>query len=181
MKYLNLKSTLFCLIGVAFTISCSQKQETELRKTNYSDSTIIDDKPESELFSLLEPDETGINFVNTLVETNDQNYKSFAYLYIGGGVAIGDINNDGLQDIFFGGSQQPCRLYLNQGDFKFKDITEASGINRNNGFRTGVNMVDINADGFLDIYVCVSGFFQDDFRKNILYINNGNNTFFRKG
>lgn len=180
MKYLNLKSALLCLIGIAFTISCSQKQETELRKTNYSDNSVIDDKPESELFSLLGPDETNINFVNTLVETNDQNYKSFAYLYIGGGVAIGDINNDGLQDIFFGGNQQPCRLYLNQGDFKFKDITESAGINRNHGFRTGVNMVDINADGFLDIYICVSGFFQDDFRKNILYINNGNNTFSEK-
>lgn len=100
MKYLNLKSALLCLIGIAFTISCSQKQETELRKTNYSDNSVIDDKPESELFTLLGPDETNINFVNTLVETKDQNYKSFAYLYIGGGVAIGDINNDGLQDIF---------------------------------------------------------------------------------
>jgi hypothetical protein len=168
------------MILLLFTSACKPKQETEVRNTQFSDVTNDDDTPETELFTLLGPDETKIDFVNTLVETNDQNYKSFAYIYNGSGVAVGDINNDGLQDLLFGANQQPCRLYLNEGNFKFKDITASAGLTKNHGFRTGVNMADVNGDGFLDIYICVSGYFQDDFRKNILYINNGNNTFTEK-
>lgn len=180
MKHNASRSLHLSIIILLFSIACKQKQETEVRNTQFSDVTSDDGLPETALFTLLGADETKIDFVNTLVETNDQNYKSFAYIYNGSGIAVGDINNDGLQDLFFGANQQPCRLYINEGNFKFKDITASAGLTKNHGFRTGVNMADVNGDGFLDIYICVSGYFQDDYRKNILYINNGNNTFTEK-
>jgi hypothetical protein len=166
---------IFCLL---FLIACSKKQEVEVRDVVLNENNDGKDVSlETELFSLLSPETTGINFANALMEDNNQNYRSFAYMYNGSGVAIGDINNDGLQDILFGANQLFCRLYLNQGNFKFKDITESAGLNYTQAYKTGVNMVDINGDGFLDIYVCISGFYEDKYRKNLLYINNGNSTF----
>jgi hypothetical protein len=129
------------------------------------------------LFSLLDKGDTGIDFRNILQEDSDMNVMNYSYFYNGGGVAIGDINNDGLQDILFTGNMVKNRLYLNKGNLKFEDITAASGIADNQGWCTGATMVDINGDGNLDIYICRSADVDPDRRKNLLLINNGNLTF----
>jgi enediyne biosynthesis protein E4 len=129
------------------------------------------------LFTVLDSNATNINFINQITETEEFNFLLYEYLQNGGGVAIGDINNDGLDDIYFSGNTVFNRLYLNLGDFKFKDITESAGVNGGMGFKTGVTMSDVNGDGLLDIYVCKSAISDPAFRKNILYINNGDLTF----
>jgi enediyne biosynthesis protein E4 len=131
-------------------------------------------------FTLLPSSNTGIVFRNDITETPTMFYYLNEYLYNGGGVSIGDINNDGLQDIYFSSTKGYNKLYLNLGDFKFKDITEAAGVNGGDGIKTGINMVDINGDGFLDIMICKSGYKDAAQRKKILYINNGNQTFINK-
>ncbi|MBI3134781.1 MAG: VCBS repeat-containing protein [Bacteroidetes bacterium] len=130
-------------------------------------------------FETLTPAQSGIDFTNTIVETDSFNYFNYEYIYNGGGVAVGDINNDGLTDIYFTGNQVPDKLYLNKGAMKFEDITAtAIGVKAGSGWRTGVVMADVNADGFLDIYVSRSACpDQDTLRSNLLYINNGNLTF----
>jgi hypothetical protein len=128
-------------------------------------------------FTLLKPDQTGIDFVNAIQETAQINEFSYSYLYNGGGVAVGDINNDGLPDLYFSGNMVTNKLYLNLGNFKFKDITDSAGVKGEYGYQTGVTMVDINQDGFLDIYVCKSAMPNTEARRNVLYINNGNLTF----
>jgi enediyne biosynthesis protein E4 len=125
------------------------------------------------LFEKIIPKTSGIKFKNTLRETETQNMLSFINFYTGAGVGILDINNDGLQDIFFGGNQVSSRLYQNKGSFRFEDITEKSGI-KTNRWITGVSIVDINQDGFDDIYLSVSGTGNTE---NLLYVNNKNNTF----
>ena len=120
---------------------------------------------------------SGINFTNTLEYTEDLNPYTFKNFYNGGGVAIGDINNDGLPDIFFCGNLVSNKLYLNQGGLKFIDITESAGLDSHGSWSTGVTMVDLNADGLLDIYVCKSGAPGGTNRYNHLYINNGDLTF----
>lgn len=129
------------------------------------------------LFTRLDPDETGIDFANTNHETELSNILTYEYFYNGGGVAIGDINNDNLPDIYFTSNIFKNKLYLNLGNLKFKDITEESGAACEVGWKTGVTMADVNADGFLDIYVCRSASPNPDRRRNILLINNGNLTF----
>jgi enediyne biosynthesis protein E4 len=120
---------------------------------------------------------TGIRFQNTLTEDKLNNILRYEYFYNGGGVAVGDINNDGLDDIYFTGNMLPNKLYLNQGDFKFKDITNVAGVAGRGDWTTGVTMVDINGDGFLDIYVCYSGKGDPEGRRNQLFVNQGNETF----
>lgn len=129
------------------------------------------------LFQLLPPGKTGITFKNILKETPKANVLTYEYFYNGGGSAIGDLNNDGLEDVFFTANMGSNKLYLNQGDFKFKDITETAGIGCEEGWKTGVTMADVNADGFLDIYVCFSGKGDPEKRRNKLFINNGDLTF----
>ncbi len=131
-------------------------------------------------FKKLSSAQTNINFVNVIEETEAFNFLYYQYLYNGGGVAVGDINNDGLQDLYFVGNTTPDKLYLNKGDFVFEDITAKAAITHQGGFKTGVNMVDLNKDGLLDIYVCRSVVQEVDKRKNLLYINNGDNTFTEK-
>lgn len=130
------------------------------------------------LFTKLSKDRTGINFRNLLKEDNPAfNIVLYPYFYNGGGVAVGDINNDGLADICFTGNMVKNRLYINKGGFKFEDITPQSGIALKEGWCTGATMVDINQDGKLDIYICRSGLSNSSYRKNLLYINNGDLTF----
>ena len=138
-------------------------------------------KGETPLLELLPSHVTGIDFTNQLYEDEDLNIITFEYFYNGAGVGIGDINNDGLQDIFFSGNMVSNRLYLNKGDMRFEDITKKSGLRTLGKWATGVAMVDINLDGWLDIYVCYAGPFGNPQRRaNELYINNGNNTFTEK-
>lgn len=128
------------------------------------------------LFKILTPEQSGIEFMNNLYENDSINFSKYRYIYSGGGVAIGDINNDGLQDIFFTGNMVKNKLYLNQGDLKFKDITLNAGVGGKNQWHSGVTMADVNDDGFLDIYVSVAGYIYAD-HTNKLYINNHDLTF----
>src|SRR5207247_5002672 len=130
------------------------------------------------LFRLLSQAQTGVTFANTITTSDSVNVQTNVYLYNGGGVAVGDIDNDGLPDIFFAGNMVSSRLYLNKGNMRFQDITQSAGV-MTNPWATGATMVDINNDGYLDIYVSVSGSegSRGKDRANLLYINNGNHTF----
>ena len=109
---------------------------------------------------------TGIDFRNPLQETEQFNVLNYGYLYNGGGVAIGDINDDGFSDIYFTGNMVGSRLYLNQGNFKFKEIAEQAGVFASGLWNTGTTMADVNGDGFMDIYVCRSAAKDPNKRKN---------------
>jgi len=132
---------------------------------------------EKQLFEPLEPQKAGIDFNNELTPTDDFNILDYLYFYNGGGVAIGDINNDSLPDIFFSGNQVKNRLYLNKGNLQFEDITESAGVGGNSEWNTGAVMADVNTDGLLDIYVCAMVGLRGLGGYNELYINNGDNTF----
>lgn len=132
------------------------------------------------LFTKLDPSQTGIDFKNEVKNGENMNIFKYRNFYNGGGAAIGDINNDGLADVFLISNQGANKLYLNKGDFKFEDISVASGIQGKKAWSTGVVMVDINGDGYLDIYVLDAGSNIDAIRKSQLYINNGNSTFTEK-
>src|SRR5947208_6744907 len=129
-------------------------------------------------FRLLSPAQTGVTFANTIATTDSVNVQTDVYLYNGGGVAVGDIDNDGLPDIYFAGNMVSSRLYLNKGNMRFQDITRSAGV-MTNRWATGVTLVDINNDGYLDIYVSVSGppWSKPAERANLLFLNNGNHTF----
>lgn len=128
-------------------------------------------------FVLLDKNQTSVDFRNDLVISETLNTYTYRNFYNGAGVAIGDVNNDGLADIYFSGNQVDNKLYLNQGDFQFLDATAAAGVSCPNVWSTGVNMVDINGDGWLDIYVCKSGPPGGVNRSNELFINNQDGTF----
>jgi hypothetical protein len=142
-----------------------------------SETTLTASSPRLEL---LTPEATGIDFQNLVVETPENNITNNINIYNGGGVAIADINNDGLQDIYFVCANGKNKMYLNLGNMKFKDITDASGLGSEDGFETAVTAVDINNDGFLDFYVCRGGPEPTEGRRNKLYVNNGNLTFTEK-
>lgn len=136
-----------------------------------------DDQNVDVLFEKMESDVTGIDFVNTVPENDSLNQFTYHYLYNGSGVAIGDIDNDGKNDLYFSGNEKSSKLYLNKGDFKFEDITEKSGTSTNQWI-SGVTMVDVNNDGWLDIYACSSGPRQlKQSKRNLLFINQKNGTF----
>ena len=151
-------------IAILFTciISCSKNKSKEKK-----------------LFEKIDPSQSNINFKNLINDTTDLTIFDSDLIYSGAGVGIGDFNNDGLQDIILIGNQVESKLYLNKGNFKFDDITKKSGITTS-GWTTGVSIADVNGDGFLDIYICVSGFRQEKNKRNLLYINNGNLTFTEK-
>ncbi len=129
-------------------------------------------------FESVDPTYSGLDFTNEIIETKETNYYVYQYLYNGGGVGIGDINNDGLPDIYFTSTIGQDKLYLNEGKFKFRDISQSSGIAKvSTGFKSGISMVDINNDGWLDIYVCRAGWKGPDQSKNLLFINQKNNSF----
>ncbi|MGC6479243.1 MAG: VCBS repeat-containing protein [Flavobacteriaceae bacterium] len=154
------------ILGIIVGIFCACTNST----TSNSDNS-------SPLFSLLSAEKTGVDFSNNIQNQKDFNIFKYRNFYNGGGVALGDINNDGLVDIYFTGNMEQNRLYLNQGDFRFKDITEEAGVGGNKPWSTGVCMVDINNDGLLDIYVSNAGNMEGNNHDNDLYINNGDLTF----
>ncbi len=129
------------------------------------------------LFELVPATETGINFTQTIPEEYRYNWSMDPNIFNGGGVAVLDVNNDGLQDLFFTSRLQPCRLYLNLGELHFQDISESAGITKLIGIKTGVSVVDINADGWMDVYVCRTFLEPIPERRNLLFINQKNNTF----
>jgi len=131
-------------------------------------------------FTLLSHKRTGITFRNSIKETENFNHLHYSYLYNGAGVAIGDINNDGLPDIFFSGNLVSSRLYLNNGNFRFENISEEAGVAAKETWNNGAVMADVNGDGFLDIYCCSSTDGRTRFRRNLLFINNGDMTFSEK-
>jgi len=146
----------FLLVFAVITFSCKPKKQDTL-------------------FQLL--DDTGIKFVNEVIDGKKENSFLFRNFYNGGGVAIGDINNDGLPDVFLTSNMGNNKLFLNKGNFKFEDISKSAGIIEDDKWNTGVVFADVNGDGWLDIYVCSSGHMPTGNRKNKLYINNHNNTF----
>ncbi len=148
----------YLLLAVCFVSGCQSEKEPKL-------------------FSLLSVEETGIDFENTLTESPDLNILNYLYYYNGGGIAVGDINNDGLEDVYFTANQAANRLYVNKGRLKFEDVTERAGVSGIEGWTTGTSMVDINGDGWLDIYVCQLGDYEGISGKNQLFINQKNGTF----
>jgi hypothetical protein len=136
-----------------------------------------DAEPVNTLFTLLPADKTHVDFSNTLTEGLNTNVLMYEYFYNGGGVAVGDLNGDGLQDLYFTGNMTDNKLYLNKGNLQFTDITTAAGVaGRPGPWKTGVSLADVNGDGKLDIYVCYSGKLRAEKRGNQLFINQGNDS-----
>jgi len=138
-------------------------------------------KATPKLFTLLSSNDTGIDFNNIIKDDKDKNIFAYANFYGGAGVGVGDFNNDGLQDIFFAGNMVPDKLYLNKGNLVFEDVTIKAGIKNFDGWSTGVTIADINNDGHLDIYVSRELYDENpEWRRNLVYINNGDGTFTEK-
>lgn len=167
-----MKRVVLFLVSLFILLSCKKETKTEVAQPDPNSTPLFTPVPSSQ---------SQIDFSNRLIETYEFNFLNYPYIYIGGGVAIGDINNDGLQDIYFSSNQNANALYLNSDNFEFKNITEASGTADEEGWSTGVSMIDINNDGYLDIYVCKSASLNNnDLRRNKLFINQKDNSFKEK-
>ncbi|CAM3792778.1 VCBS repeat-containing protein [Aquirufa aurantiipilula] len=153
----------FALLLVIISFSC-QKAKTDLESN-----------PEPQLFQLLSPEQSHVNFENKIEEGLNTNVLMYEYFYNGGGVATGDLNGDGKQDMYFSSNMENNHLYLNQGNLVFKEVAEIAGVTGRPGpWKTGVSFVDINGDNKLDIYLCYSGNLPPDKKRNQLFINQGN-------
>ena len=145
-----------------------------------AEPTVVDNAPVwdgTTRFEALSPSVSGVDFANTLDFDEAFNIYTYRNFYNGGGVALGDVNNDGLTDIYLSGNRVANRLYLNRGDMTFEDVTDRAGVAGKAAWSTGVTMADVNADGWLDLYVCNSGDIDGDNRRNELYLNNQDGTF----
>ncbi len=165
------------IIFSVLLLGCSTNSDNRDDNTKGEEPTLSAENP---FLLLLSSSQTGIDFRNTINETHENNITNNINMYNGGGLCIADINNDQLPDIYFISSNGKNRLYLNEGNLRFKDITDESGLASENGFETAVTAADVNADGYLDFYICRGGPQNDDFRRNQLFINNKNNTFSEK-
>jgi len=169
LKYINIKEVqLMTIRGIKILISCLIL--ISLAACNKEDR----------LFDKLDLDKAGIDFENQLTSKEDFNIIDYIYFYNGGGVSAGDINNDGLVDLFFTANQSSNKLYINKGDLEFEDMTVQAGVAGNSSWNTGSSMADINGDGLLDIYVCSVVGIKGMSGHNELYINNGDLTFTEK-
>ena len=169
-----MNKVILCFFTIVLFSCVDNKSHINLKKQNTSNGS---DKNEL-LFIVKDSKYTNLNFINTVNEKLDENYLNYEFFYNGSGVAVGDINNDGLPDIYFAGNSSNDKLFINKGNFKFEDISISSGISKFTGWSTGVTMVDINSDGWMDIYVCRSGPSKNiKNRTNRLYINNKDNSF----
>ena len=178
MKQLSI-SLFSVLFSILMLLSCSNENgEKDLSAKNLD---VKKKKPSTTLFSFIPSTISNIDFSNDLTETKSMNIIKYHYFYNGGGVACGDINNDGLPDLYFTANQLSDRLYLNKGNLKFEDISNNLPAHNDVSWTTGVTMADVNGDGFMDIYVCKSGKLAPKFRKNLLLINQGNSTFKERG
>lgn len=160
-----LSKAILCFFAISVVVSCTTPQEKE--------------RVRPKLFQQLSKDETGLDFINKITESDSLNYLNYGYIYMGGGVSAGDINNDGLIDLFFTGNMVPNKLFLNKGGLKFQDVSQKSGMSGDSRWYTGVTMADVNSDGLLDIYCAVGGKFEP--KENQLFMNNGDGTFSEKG
>ncbi|MEM9000130.1 MAG: FG-GAP-like repeat-containing protein [Bacteroidota bacterium] len=158
--------TLFLFFFIVCFFACHEKESVEQAQAQH-------------LFKKLAATQSGITFSNDLTENDSLNYFTYAYIYMGGGISAGDINNDGLTDLFFTGNMVPNKLYLNKGNLQFEDISEKAGISGDARWYTGTTMSDVNNDGYLDIYCSVGGKYGS--KENQLFINNGNQTFTEMG
>lgn len=168
----KISKTILCIFVIVLPLSCGDNNPTQVPV-----STKTDPNYNGPRFKLLSAFESGISFSNEVKEDYTYNILNFEYLYNGGGVAIGDINNDGLPDIYFTATFGSNKLYLNKGNLSFEDITDKAGVAAKDGFKTGVTMADINSDGYLDIYVCKTSKSDDGQKDNLVFINNGDLTF----
>ncbi|MBU2928537.1 VCBS repeat-containing protein [Winogradskyella psychrotolerans] len=162
-----MNKTIVIAVAYILAVSCSNDTNTTTKLNDY-------------LFTLVSPKESKVDFSNILIEDADLNIINYIYYYNGGGVASGDINNDGLPDLYFVSNTGKNKLYLNKGNLKFEDISKSSNCEGKASWNTGVTMIDINNDGYLDIYVCAVSGFLDFTGHNELFINNGDNTFTEK-
>ncbi len=161
-----MKNKFFSLFGMCIILilfSCITKE-----KVDHDLSSVP-----TTLFELVPSDASNIDFINAVQDDDTFNILTYRNFYNGGGVAIGDVNNDGLADIYFTANKEKNKLFLNKGNWKFEDITDKAGVAGNRAWSTGVTMADVNSDGWLDIYVCNSGDVLGDDRQNELYINQG--------
>lgn len=159
-------------VFLCFLFSCKNESlETQSAQKKFDGQSLFVKRSNAEL---------GINFENKLTDTPDFNVYKYRNFYNGGGVAIGDINNDGLVDIYMVSNQEKNHLYLNKGNWKFEDITDKAGVAGKKSWATGVTMADVNGDGLLDIYVCNSGDVKGGNKENELFINKGDMTFEEK-
>ncbi|MCB0663004.1 MAG: VCBS repeat-containing protein [Saprospiraceae bacterium] len=176
MRHLNGLFLALLAIGI-FLQACSNDPKPDEKGQTPNEQQPVKDP----LFVYMDPGTTGIDFSNVIKEDFDDNIIKNSYLYNGGGVAIADFDQDGLQDVYFTATQQDNKLYHNKGNFKFEDITDRAGVAAKGGNKTGVTIVDINQDGYPDIYVCRTGLQVNDARRNLLYVNNKDLTFTESG